>query len=179
MLPNGVAVGAMVTFDGWAVTMRGALPNDRARDRLTMFVTAANVTGKPIVNEVAVDPAAPGGDSVRFVGLDPRPFPEGTNDIYPPHAAELDRLAELLNAFPDVTVVVVGRADHRGPVERNLGIAEGRAEALVSYLVGCGVDPNRLSSVAFGELDPTNADDNIVALALNRRAEFVLYGLAA
>jgi len=178
MLPNGVAVGALVTFDGAAVTMSGALPTAQARDRLMMFATAANVSGKPIVNEVAVDTDAPGGDSVRFVGLDPQAFPEGTNDIYPPHAAELDRIAELLNAFPDVAVVVIGRADQRGPASRNLGIAESRADALVAHLVNQGVDPDRLSSVAFGELDPTNPDDNVVAHSLNRRAEFVLYGLA-
>jgi peptidoglycan-associated lipoprotein len=178
ILPNGIAIGAFVTFDGAAVTMGGALPTERARDRLLMLVAAANVNDKPIVNNVTVDPSAPGGDSVRVVGLDPRAFPEGTPDIHPPHAAELDRLAMLFNAFPDVTIVVVGRADQRGPAERNLEIADARADALVDYLVGRGVDADRLRSVTFGELEPTNPDENVVALTLNRRAEFVLYGLA-
>jgi outer membrane protein OmpA-like peptidoglycan-associated protein len=178
MLPNGVAIGAFVTFDGEAVTMGGALPTERARNRLLMLVTAANVADKPIVNNVAVDPGAPGGDSVRLVGLDPRAFPEGTTDIYPPHATELDRLAILFHSFPNTTIVVVGRADQRGPAAHNLDIAEARADALVDYLVSRGVDADRLISVSFGEAPSTTPDDNVVALALNRRAEFVLYGLS-
>jgi outer membrane protein OmpA-like peptidoglycan-associated protein len=177
VLPNGVAIGAFVTFDGEAVTMGGALPTERARNRLLMLVTAANVANKPIVNNVAVDPDAPGGDSVRVVGLDPRAFPEGTNDIDPPHATELDRIAILFHAFPNMTIVVVGRADQRGPELQNLDIAKARADALINYLVSRGVDAERLISVAFGEVQPTSPDDNVVALALNRRAEFVLYGL--
>jgi outer membrane protein OmpA-like peptidoglycan-associated protein len=177
ILPNGIAIGAFVTFDGEAVTMSGALPTERARDRLLMLVTAANVNDKPIVNNVTIDPSAPGGDSVRVIGLDPRAFPEGTHDIHPPHAVELDRLATLFNAFPDVTIVVVGRADQRGPAERNLDVAEARADALVTYLVGRGVAPERLSSVTFGEAQPTMPEHNVVAFSLNRRAEFVLYGL--
>jgi outer membrane protein OmpA-like peptidoglycan-associated protein len=178
MLPNGVAIGAFVTFDGEAVTMGGALPTERARNRLLMLVTAANVADKPIVNNVAVDPDAPGGDSVRLVGLDPQAFPEGTNDIYPLHATELDRLAILFHSFPNTTIVVVGRADQRGPAAQNLDIAEARADALVDYLVSRGVDADRLISVSFGEAPSTTPDDNVVALALNRRAEFVLYGLS-
>ena len=178
MLPNGVAIGAFVTFDGEAVTMGGALPTERARNRLLMLVTAANVADKPIVNNVAVDPDAPGGDSVRLVGLDPRAFSEGTYDIYPPHATELDRLATLFHAFPNTTIVVVGRADQRGPAAQNLDIAEARADALVDYLVSRGVEADRLISVSFGGAQSTTPDDNVVALALNRRAEFVLYGLS-
>ena len=177
ILPNSIAIGAFVTFDGEAVTMSGALPTERARDRLLVLVTAANVNDKPIVNNVTIDPSAPGGDSVRVIGLDPRAFPEGTHDIHPPHAVELDRLATLFNAFPDVTIVVVGRADQRGPAERNLDVAQARADALVTYLVGRGVAPDRLSSVTFGEAQPTMPDHNVVAFSLNRRAEFVLYGL--
>jgi outer membrane protein OmpA-like peptidoglycan-associated protein len=177
VLPNGVAVGALVSFDGDTITMSGALPTEQAVLRLVSFVTEANMSGKPIVNNVTVAPVA-GGDSVRFVGLDPHAFPEGTGQISPAHAADLDRIAELLNEFPDVTVVVVGRTDRRGPAAQRLDVATDRAEALVAYLTSAGVEAGRLTSVAFAATESGPADDNVVSMALDRRAEFVVYGFA-
>jgi outer membrane protein OmpA-like peptidoglycan-associated protein len=83
----------------------------------------------------------------------------------------------LLDAFPDTTVVVVGRADQRGPAERNLGIAERRTEATIDHLVIRGVDPAQLTAMAIGESQLTSDADAEVAYALNRRVEFVVYGL--
>ncbi len=45
------------------------------------------------------------------------------------------------------------------------------------YLVSRGVDPGRLSTFAIGEMQPTSQAEDDTALALNRRAEFILYGL--
>ena len=177
MLPDGTVVSALVSFDADAITISGTLTSQRVVDGLLDFVASADPTGRPIRTELTVNPAAPGADSVRFVGLDPLPYPEGTADIHPPHAAELDRIASLFDAFPDITVMVVGRADQRGPAERNLGIAERRTAATIDYLVGRGVEHARLSALAIGESQLTSTSDAEEAYALNRRIEFVVYGL--
>jgi outer membrane protein OmpA-like peptidoglycan-associated protein len=177
LLPDGTVVSALVSFDADVISMSGTLTSQRAVDGLLDFVADADATGRPIRNELTINPAAPGADSVRFVGLDPLPYPEGTADILPAHAAELDRIAALIDAYPNITVVVVGRADQRGPAERNLGIAEQRTAATVHYLVGRGLDPARLSAVAIGESQLTSTVEDEEAYALNRRIEFVVYGL--
>jgi hypothetical protein len=177
LLPDGTVVSALVTFDPEVITVTGTVSSHGVVEGLLDFVASADAVGRPIRNEVTVDPSAPGADSVRFVGLDPLPYPEGTADIRPEHAAELDRIATLLGAFPDVTVVVVGRADQRGPAERNLGIAARRAEATIEYLVSHGIEPARLTALAIGESQLTSSADAEEAYALNRRVEFVVDGL--
>jgi len=161
------------------ITISGALPNQQAIDRLTALVAGANTAGKPVQSTLTVNPAAAGGDTVRFIGLDPFPFPEGTPVIGPSHGAALDGIAATINSLPDVTVIVIGRSDQRGDEEHNLEISQRRAEALVNYLVRQGVDPARLYPLGIGEAQLTSEGDDEDSFALNRRAEFIFSGLGA
>ena len=56
-------------------------------------------------------------------------------------------------------------------------ISEDRADAVVNYLASQGVAPGRLASRAVGEADLLTLNNDDAALALNRRTEFVLFGL--
>jgi outer membrane protein OmpA-like peptidoglycan-associated protein len=56
-------------------------------------------------------------------------------------------------------------------------LSEERAQAVVSYLAGQGIDPSRLSSRAVGEADLITIADDDASLQLNRRTEFVFSGL--
>ena len=44
-------------------------------------------------------------------------------------------------------------------------------------MAGLGITPSRLSSRAVGEADLLTLNNDAAALALNRRTEFVFYGL--
>jgi len=78
-----------------------------------------------------------------------------------------------------VTVTVVGHADQLGDEAANYALSEARAVSVVRYMVGQGIEPARLSARAVGEQDLLFADDSEEALALNRRTEFIFYGLLA
>lgn len=81
--------------------------------------------------------------------------------------------AQYLTANPGVRVRVEGHCDERGTTEYNLALGERRAKAAFQYLMDLGVDPNRMTTVSYGEevpLDPAGTD---AAWAKNRRAEFV------
>ena len=84
---------------------------------------------------------------------------------------------ELMNAFPNITVVVVGHADQRGDEASNLVLAQRRADAVVAYLAGLGIEGSRISARSVGEADLLTVDDDEASLALNRRTEFILYGV--
>ena len=47
----------------------------------------------------------------------------------------------------------------------------------MNYMVSQGIDPARLASRAVGENDLLTLNDDAAALALNKRTEFVLFGL--
>ncbi len=74
---------------------------------------------------------------------------------------------------------MIGHADQRGSPEANFAISEARARAVVNYLVAHGVAPDRLSSRAVGANDLLTLNSDATAFALNRRTEFVFYGLVA
>ncbi len=82
-----------------------------------------------------------------------------------------------MQSLPKTTVLVIGHSDQRGDAATNFTLSEQRAQSVVSYLVSKGITPSRLSSRAVGESDLLSIDDDAAALALNRRTEFVFYGL--
>ena len=82
-----------------------------------------------------------------------------------------------MNALPNTSALIIGHADQRGDSLTNYESSEQRALAVKNYVASDGIALDRLSSRAVGETDLLTLDDDAAALALNRRTEFVLYGL--
>jgi outer membrane protein OmpA-like peptidoglycan-associated protein len=165
-------------FDVDTITLSGTVPDDAARQRLEVLARANAKPGQETVrNELAIDPSVPRNIGVRVVELTSARFPEGSAEIAPVHAAEIDRLVAVLQALPNVTALVIGHADQRGDDAVNYLLSAERADAVVDHLVARGIAPSRLASRAVGESDLLTLGDDDAALALNRRTEFVLTGL--
>ncbi len=89
--------------------------------------------------------------------------------------AVLDGHCSWLNENPSVMVQVEGHCDDRGTEEYNVSLGQRRADAVRSYMAGKGVDPNRLSTISYGEMRPMDIGGTEEAHALNRRAMFLVY----
>jgi peptidoglycan-associated lipoprotein len=89
---------------------------------------------------------------------------------------ELQRKAEVLRTYPEIRIRIEGHCDERGTVEYNLALGERRAEAARQYLVDLGIDPDRMTTVSYGEERPAVAGSNEAAWSQNRRDEFVPLG---
>ena len=92
----------------------------------------------------------------RKIVLDQVFFEFDKSDIKPSAALELDRLAETLQKYDDIRILVTSHTDRRGPAEYNLGLSERRAKSTVEYLVSKGVDESRLEYEGKGESEPIN-----------------------
>ena len=114
---------------------------------------------------------------VRVVELTSVRFPDGSSEIRPEHAAELDRVVAAMAALPNITTTVIGHADQRGDEVSNYVLSEDRATAVVNYIASKGIDPQRLAARAVGEADLLSLNNDDAALALNRRTEFIIVGL--
>ena len=64
---------------------------------------------------------------------------------------ELDALARLMLVNPTMTVEIGSHTDANGRDVTNDRVSRGRAEAVVDYLVGVGVERDRLVAVGYGE----------------------------
>ena len=84
-----------------------------------------------------------------------------------------DLRAEALREFPEVDVRIEGHADERGTIEYNLALGERRADSARRYLIDLGIDPDRLTTVSYGEERPMTPGSNEAAWADNRRDEFI------
>jgi outer membrane protein OmpA-like peptidoglycan-associated protein len=85
----------------------------------------------------------------------------------------LDAVALALHDNPDIQLVEVrGHTDERGDDAYNLDLSDRRAAAVVTYLIGKGIDADRLTSTGYGETMPLDPSHNEAAWAKNRRVEF-------
>lgn len=89
-------------------------------------------------------------------------------------AAVLQRKAEALRSYPDLTITIEGHCDERGSLEYNQALGLRRAESAKNYLVDLGLDAARFRTVSYGEERPAAMGSNETAWATNRRAEFVI-----
>jgi len=96
------------------------------------------------------------------------------SDIKPEGRQVLQRQADWLKKYPNVTVTVEGHCDERGTREYNLALGERRATAAKKMLVALGVPAARISTISYGKERPAVVGSNEAAWAQNRRAVTVI-----
>ena len=99
-------------------------------------------------------------------------FNSGKWDIKSDSYAELDRLVALLSDITSLKIEISGHTDNIGSVSFNELLSQRRADAVVNYLVGQGVDKKRLSAKGYGQSKPVDSNNTAEGRALNRRTEF-------
>ena len=88
----------------------------------------------------------------------------------------LDRVAEILQAYPHMTAILVGHTDSRASKAYNLALSERRAKSVLNYLVKKGIDKSRFSYQAEGFNKLKTAEDELLGHALSRRVEIAYIG---
>lgn len=175
--PDGSPLPIVAIFDTDTISITGYVPSEAARERLTALAIANSQTPATVVDNMIVNDKVPLNVGVRVIELNSVRFPDASAQILPEHALELDRVVTIMNALPNITVLVIGHADQRGTDAANFEISDERARAVVNYLRFLGISPTRISSRAAGATDLLTLNDDDTALALNRRTEFVFSGL--
>ena len=77
-------------------------------------------------------------------------FQMDSNELTPEEMQDLDRAAALLNARKDIKAKVTGYTDAVGNLHYNLKVSEFRANIVKIYLVGKGVNAERITSLGMG-----------------------------
>ena len=94
-------------------------------------------------------------------------------DIRPTDAKVLDTNAAWLKTNNNL-VLIEGHCDERGTNEYNLALGERRAKATMNYLVGQGVQANRITIISYGKERPTCTEHSEACWAKNRRSHFLV-----
>ena len=133
----------------------------------------AVVTPVPVV----VAPAAPVSEKVTFAA---DAFFDFDKSVLKPEAkAKLDDLVAKTSAVALEVIIAVGHTDAVGTDAYNQKLSVKRSEAVKAYLVGKGVEKNRVYTEGKGEKQPVADNKTTEGRAKNRRVEIEVVGTRA
>lgn len=101
-------------------------------------------------------------------------FKTGKTTLLPESYKELDHVAKFIKANNISKIEISGHTDNVGNADYNQQLSEGRAKAVVDYLVSKGVDKNVLTYKGYGQERPVDTNKTEEGRANNRRVEFFL-----
>jgi len=85
--------------------------------------------------------------------------------------SEIDRIATVLNKYPQTVIRVEGHTDSTGSDTYNMDLSQRRADSVKNLFIQRGVSPSRIETVAFGEGMPVADNSTEAGRAMNRRVE--------
>jgi len=110
------------------------------------------------------------------IELDAIYFDFDKSNIKAEAAFELDKLVQIMNKYPEMTVSIESHTDSKGPSSYNQRLSERRAKTTSQYVISKGIDSSRLLSTGKGESSPVVDCTNCSKEEdqLNRRSEFII-----
>jgi Outer membrane protein and related peptidoglycan-associated (lipo)proteins len=100
-------------------------------------------------------------------------FATNSATITPDSEKALGEIVTLLKNQPEWKITVEGHTDNVGAKAANQLLSQKRAESVVAWLAGHGVEKARLASAGFGDTKPLEPNDSEEGKAKNRRVELV------
>ena len=88
--------------------------------------------------------------------------------------AIVERQAQWLKQYPNVSILIEGHADERGTREYNIALGDKRATTVRNYLIANGVDASRIQTISYGKERPAVMGGDDSSWAQNRRAVAVV-----
>ncbi|TXF89515.1 OmpA family protein [Neolewinella aurantiaca] len=89
---------------------------------------------------------------------------------------ELNRMAGVMNRYPDTDLSIEGHTDSKGTEEYNQKLSEQRASAVADYFATSGINRQRMTIRGFGEMSPVASNETDAGRAANRRVEIKIRG---
>ncbi|NTW54559.1 MAG: peptidoglycan-associated lipoprotein Pal [Chlorobaculum sp.] len=118
-------------------------------------------------------PSAPPAQPIAVQPLGDIFFDFDRSNLTPEAEAQLKTNAAWMVANSAKSVVIEGHCDERGTSEYNMALGERRAESAKGGMASIGANPERMSTVSYGEEKPFDPGHDEAAWAKNRRAHFV------
>jgi len=138
-------------------------PNDQCPD----LAGSVNNSGCPEIKQEERDALALATRAIRFE--------TGKAELKSSSYTILDKIASILNRYPNYNVSIAGHTDSVGKEENNRRLSEQRAQACFNYLLSKGFNADRISFIGYGETQPLSSNSTKEGRRLNRRVEFNLY----
>ncbi|OGX86732.1 hypothetical protein BEN48_12270 [Hymenobacter glacialis] len=89
--------------------------------------------------------------------------------------SEIDKMADVLQKYPDTNVLVEGHTDASGSDAINQPLSERRAQAVAGEAIAKGVSASRITTQGYGSSQPIGDNSTAEGKQANRRVEIAIY----
>jgi outer membrane protein OmpA-like peptidoglycan-associated protein len=149
----------------------GSLINLSLPDGATLNVPQNGVEGR-LVAFIRDSNRAP--DSTSWFDFDRLLFDSGSATLQPQSQEQLQNIAAILKAYPNVHMRIGGYTDNTGSADQNLKLSTDRANSVMAALVNLGISPDRLDAKGYGEDHPVADNSTEEGRARNRRISMLV-----
>jgi len=113
-------------------------------------------------------------DSTTWFDFDRLLFDSGSATLQPQSQEQLQNIAAILSAYPNVHMRIGGYTDNTGSAEQNLKLSTDRADNVMAGLVSLGIAQDRLDARGYGEDHPVADNSTEEGKAKNRRISMLV-----
>lgn len=101
-------------------------------------------------------------------------FDYGKHTLRESSKKDLDKIANIMLANPDLKFIIEGHTDRGGSKEYNLILSQNRANTVLDYLVSKGIPYKSLKAIGYGFSKPKYNNYSNEEKQLNRRVEIII-----
>jgi outer membrane protein OmpA-like peptidoglycan-associated protein len=142
-------------------------PKPVAPERIPVMIDTVNT--KP-----AVSPPVTRADSLIILGAELL-FETNKSTLRSEHFGTLNSIAGYLLLHPGRSVKISGHSDNTGREAHNLILSKQRADVVAEYLVGNGININRVETSGLGSIKPIAVNTTDEGRKKNRRVELLIH----
>ena len=99
-------------------------------------------------------------------------FEFNKSDLLPESYDEINKLKHLMISNPDIRVKLEGHTDNIGDYDFNLILSQKRVESVTNYLIGQGINSNRIEYAGYSYSFPLASNETDEGRSINRRVAF-------
>ncbi len=115
------------------------------------------------------------GEGIKITFASGILFSSGSSDLQADGKANIEKMATILQKYPDTNIVVEGHTDGDGTEDFNLKLSEKRAAAVAQFAQGLGVTSGRFTTMGYGETVPVGDNATTEGKQANRRVEIAIF----
>lgn len=146
----------------------GALMDRTLPNGTTLHIPANGVENKLLA--FIEDRNQPVGPTTWF-SLDRLEFDTDAATLKPSSQEQLNNIAEIMKAYPQVTIKFGGYTDNTGNPQQNMQLSQARASTAMNQVAALGIDPTRLAAEGYGEQHPVGDNATAEGRQRNRRVD--------
>jgi outer membrane protein OmpA-like peptidoglycan-associated protein len=101
-------------------------------------------------------------------------FDVNSHAVKPGGYDELQRVAQVLNNYPQTNIQIAGHTDSSGSDTYNQELSQRRAASVKNLLASYGVAPTRMTTIGYGESKPIANNATESGRQINRRVAITI-----